>query len=179
MPRCKAPETGESKRSEDKSRGSLIMMKSFHDVIRQISDLADPVLQEMAFELVDVEFLSKYGRWVLRLYIDKEGGVTVDDCARVSGEIGNLIDAKDIIPHHYVLEVSSPGLDRPLKKERDLIRSIGKKVKLKTNHPIGNRSNFTGYLKDFREGMIFLEMDGGLLQLPWEEIEKANMIYEF
>ena len=79
----------------------------------KITKLVEPVLEDMGFELVDVEYLSRHGRWVLVLYIDKEGGVTLDDCARVSGEVGDLIDVKDIIDHEYVLEVSSPGLDRP------------------------------------------------------------------
>jgi ribosome maturation factor RimP len=107
------------------------MLDNVHLITKKVADLVDPILGELGFELVDVEYLSKHGRWVLRLYIDKEGGVTIDDCALVSREIGDLIDVKDIIRHEYVLEVSSPGLNRPLKKEKDFVWAIGKKIKLR------------------------------------------------
>ena len=88
-------------------------------VANKVASLLEPILQEMGFELVDVLYLSKQGRWVLRLYIDKEGGVSIDDCADVSRELGDLIDIQDIINHDYIFEVSSPGVNRPLKNERD------------------------------------------------------------
>ena len=118
-------------------------------ITKQVADLVQPILDEIGFELVDVEYLSKYGKWVLRMYIDREGGVTIDDCARVSRELGDLIDIKNVIEHEYVLEVSSPGIDRPLKKEKDFIRAIGKKIKVKMAFPINGRRNFSGRLKDF------------------------------
>ena len=145
----------------------------------KIADLADPILDELGFELVDVEYLSKHGRWVLRIYIDKNGGVTIDDCAVVSGELGDLIDIKDIIDHEYVLEVSSPGLNRPLRKESDFIRVIGKKIRVRMSVPQKGRRNFTGYLKDFEDRSLSLEVEGGLISLPWSGIEKANVVYEF
>jgi ribosome maturation factor RimP len=116
---------------------------------------------------------------VLGLYIDKEGGVTIDDCVKVSREVGSLIDVKDVIKHEYVLEVSSPGLDRPIKKERDLIQSIGKMVKVKMDIPLKNRRNFTGYLKDFRDGLLYLEVDGEVFELSWANVGRANLVYEF
>ena len=148
-------------------------------IIRQVFDLIEPVLDGIGFELVDVEYLSKYGNWVLRVYIDKEGGVTIDDCARVSGELGFLIDIKDIIGHKYILEVSSPGLNRPLKKETDFIRAVDKKIKVKMAAPINGRRNFSGYLKDFKDKKILIEDEGGLITLPWPEVDKANLVYEF
>ncbi|MFC1534819.1 ribosome maturation factor RimP [Thermodesulfobacteriota bacterium] len=148
-------------------------------IIKQISDLVEQILDEIGFELVDVEYLSKHGRWVLRIYIDKDGGVTIDDCARVSGELGDLIDIKEIIEHNYVLEVSSPGLNRPLKKERDFISAIGKKIKVRVSNPLNGRWNFSGYLKDFQERTLYLETEGGLINLHWSEIDKANLVYEF
>ncbi|MFC1868716.1 ribosome maturation factor RimP [Thermodesulfobacteriota bacterium] len=148
-------------------------------IIKQVVDLTEPILEEIGFELVDVEYLSKYGKWVLRIYIDKDGGVTIDDCARVSGELGYLVDIKDIIGHEYVLEVSSPGLNRPLKKETDFIRAIDKKIKVRMAAPINGRRNFSGYLKDFRDKHLFLEAEGGLINLPWPEVDKASLVYEF
>ena len=148
-------------------------------IAEQVADLVEIVLEDMGIELVDVDYLSLRGRWVLRLYIDKEGGVTIDDCARVSGEIGDLIDVKDIISHEYVLEVSSPGLDRPLKKEKHFRDVIGLKVKVKMAAPVGERRNFTGLLKDFHEGNLILEVEGGEVSLPWRDVERANLVYEF
>ena len=148
-------------------------------ITKQVSELIEPILNEMRFELIDVEYLSDRGRWVLRIYIDKDVGVTLDDCARVSRELGDLIDIKNIIEHEYVLEVSSPGLNRPLKKETDFIRVIGKKIKIKTRMPVDGRRNFTGVLKDFKEQKLALDSEGGLVTLAWSDIEKANLVYEF
>lgn len=148
-------------------------------IAEQVANLVGPALEDMDFELVDVEYLSRHGKWVLRLYIDKEGGVTLDDCARVSREFGDLIDVKDIVIHKYVLEVSSPGLDRPLKKEKDLEHAIGKKIKVKTVDPVKGRRNYTGYLRNFQKGILYMELENGPVHLPWKEVEKANLVYEF
>ncbi|MGD2124734.1 MAG: ribosome maturation factor RimP [Desulfobacteraceae bacterium] len=147
--------------------------------MKEVADLVEPILDDMGFELVDVEYLSTYGRWVLRLYIDKEGGVTIDDCARVSGEIGDLIDVKDLVPHQYILEVSSPGLDRPLKKEKDFMRAVGKKIKVRMVTPLKGRRKFVGYLTRFQGEVLYLEVEGEQVALPWPEVDKANLVYEF
>jgi len=155
------------------------MTTKTHVVVNKVTDLVEPILDEMGFELVDVEYLSHYGKWVLRLYIDKEAGVTIDDCVRVSREIGDLIDVKEAVTHEYTLEVSSPGIDRPLRKEKDFVRSVGKKVKVRLIAPMDGRRSFTGYLKDFKNGTLYLEMDGVPVALPWAEVDKANLVYEF
>ena len=147
--------------------------------VKQVTRFVEPVLYEMGFELVDIEFLSEYGRSVLRIYVDKEGGITLDECARVSREVGDLIDVKNIIKHEYVLEVSSPGLNRPLKKEADFLRVIGKKIKVRMAVPVYGRRNFIGYLKDIRDQILYIEAEGGLITLSWPEIDKANLVYEF
>jgi len=148
-------------------------------ITRKITDLIEPILGELGFELVDVEYLSEHGRWVLRIYIDKVGGVTIDDCARISGEFGDLIDIKDIVRHEYVLEVSSPGLNRPLRKEADFVRVIGKKIKVRMTVPVKGRRNFSGYLKDVRDHILYIEDEVELITLSWPEIDKANLVYEF
>ena len=145
----------------------------------QIISLAEPILDEMGFELVDAEYLSEHGRWVLRLYIDKTDGITVDDCARVSREVEGIIDIKDIINNEYVLEVSSPGLNRPLKKEKDFIRVIGKKIRVRMRNPVDGRKNYSGRLKKYKDRDIYLEVDGELMALSRQDIEKANLVYEF
>lgn len=155
-------------------------MTSKRDMVtKQVADLVEPILGEMGFELVDVQYLPKYGRWVLRLFIDKEGGVTIDDCAQVSREIGDLIDVKDVIMHEYILEVSSPGLNRPLKKETDFIWARGKRVKVRMAKPVNGRRNFTGYLKNFEDDTLYVEAEGSLMALPRVEVEKAHLVYEF
>ncbi len=147
--------------------------------IEKVFHLVEPVLDEMGFELVDIEYLSEHGRWILRIYADKEGGITLDECAGVSRQVGDLIDVKDIIPHGYVLEVSSPGLNRPLKKEKDFLWAVGKKVKVKLMLPLEGRRRFTGYLRKFQERTLYLEVDNHLIALPKQDVEKANLVYEF
>ena len=155
------------------------MSKAANFVIREVSRLIEPVLDEMDFELVDVEYLSERGRWVLRIYVDREGGITVNDCAQVSREIGALIDVKDIFQHDYVLEVSSPGLNRSLKREKDFLRALGKKIKIKMRTPVEGRKIFTGYLRGFRDGTLALDVAGSMFSLSLKDVEKANMVYEF
>jgi ribosome maturation factor RimP len=147
--------------------------------IKKVTQLIEPVLEEMGFELVDVEYRSERGRWILRIYADSEGGITVDDCARLSRQVGNLIDVKEVIAHEYVLEVSSPGLNRPLKKERDFLQSIDKKIKVRTISPVDGRSRFTGYLRKIHEDTLHIEVDGNLVALPLRSIDKANIVYSF
>jgi ribosome maturation factor RimP len=150
-----------------------------HQITRRVQELVEPVLDELGFELVDTRYLSSQGRWILRLYIDREGGVTIDDCVRVSREIGDLIDVKDIIRSEYLLEVSSPGLNRPLGKEKDLERALGKKIKVKTRTPLNGRSNFTGVLKAYQAGNLHMVTENQPVVIPWSDIEKANLVYEF
>ena len=155
------------------------MASRVSSIKEQVAGLVEPSLEDMGFELVDVEYLSMHGKWVLRLYIDKEGGVTLDDCATVSREIGDLIDVKDVIVHEYILEVSSPGLDRPLKKEKDFKGAIGKKIKVKTIRAVEGRRNYTGYLRNFQQGILYMELESGQVHLPWKDVDKANLVYEF
>jgi len=154
-------------------------MNQTQTIAAQITGLVEPILETMGFELVDVEYLCERGRWVLRLYIDKEKGVTLDDCAGVSRELGDVMDARDPITHSYVLEVSSPGLDRPLRKEQHFLRVVGKKIKVRTCAPVEGRRNFTGTLIDFRDDTLFMDSNGKRVALHRAEIEKANLVYEY
>ena len=148
-------------------------------VVQQVMQLIEPILNEMDVELVDVEFLSVRSKWVLRIFVDEQDGITLDRCAQVSKEIGTLIDMKDIVEHEYVLEVSSPGLNRPLKKVKDFIWATGKKVTLKTVSPVNGRRKFTGILKSFNEGALAIQTDNDVFSLPLKNVEKANLVYEF
>lgn len=111
--------------------------------------LLAPILKEKAFELVDVEYIKEGGSWYLRAYIDKPGGITVDDCEVVSRILSDRLDEQDFIDESYILEVSSPGLGRPLKKDKDFQRSIGSEVEIKLYRPLDHVKEFTGVLEAF------------------------------
>jgi ribosome maturation factor RimP len=155
------------------------MSEMISQAVKKVSALIEPILDEMEIELVDIEYLSEQGRWILRIYVDKQGGITLDDCARVSLEIGDLIDVKDIFSHGYVLEVSSPGLNRRLKKKKDFVRAVGKNIKIKMVVPIAGRRNFKGNLKSFQDGVLRLTVKDESVLLPYRDIEKANLVYDF
>ncbi|MBL7203411.1 MAG: ribosome maturation factor RimP [Desulfobacteraceae bacterium] len=148
-------------------------------VIKEVTALIEPVLDEMEIELVDIEYLSEQGRWILRIYVDKSGGITLDACARVSREIGDLIEVKDIFHQGYVLEVSSPGLNRRLKKEKDFERAVGKNIKIRMVTPFEGQRNFRGSLQSFQDGILCLSVNDDLILLPYGDVEKANLVYNF
>ena len=131
---------------------------------QRAEQLLMPVIQENGFELVDVEYVKEAGTWYLRAYIDKEGGITIDDCELVSRAFGQLLDAEDFIEESYVLEVSSPGLGRPLKKEKDFVRSIGKDVEVKLFKPLSKEKkekDFLGTLKSYDGASVTIVQESG------------------
>ncbi len=153
---------------------------AYEDVREEITKLAEPLLLHEGLELVDVEYKMEDGQWIVRVFIDKEGGVTLGDCAKVSRELGNLMDIKDMIVHEYNLEVSSPGLDRPLVKEVDFLKNKGKKVKIKVGEKIDNRRNFTGILVNVVGDDVVLEgEEGDQWKIPFAKIDKARLVYDF
>ena len=145
----------------------------------RVSALAAHVLADQNMELIDLEYRREGRGWVLRLYIDKEGGITLDDCTRVSQEIGTVLDVEDFIGTPYSLEVSSPGLNRPLKNEKDFIKYRDRLIKVKTFDPIDNRRNFKGKLRKISDGRIEMEIDGGVVTIPLANVAKANLEVEF
>lgn len=120
-----------------------------------------PLMEEYHFELVDVEYVKEVGNWYLRAYIDKEGGIAVDDCEVVSRRLGDWLDAEDFIQDSYILEVSSPGLGRPLKKEKDFVRSLGKDVDIKLYKQLNKQKDFTGVLKAYDKTTVTIELEDG------------------
>jgi ribosome maturation factor RimP len=151
----------------------------YAQAVREVILLIEPILDEMEIELVDVEYLSEGGRWILRVYVDRDGGITLDDCVRVSREIGDLIDVKDFFRQPYVLEVSSPGLDRPLKKEKDFVHAVGKDVNIRMAAPIDGRRNFKGKLQSFEDGVLCVTVNEDRFLLPYGGVKKANLAYDF
>jgi ribosome maturation factor RimP len=130
-------------------------------VIRIVENFATPLLDEMGLELVEVQFRQESG-WVLRLFIDRNEGLNVDDCASVSRQVATYLEVEDIIRHAYTLEVSSPGAERPLKRLEEFVRFSGKKIRVKLNDPVDNKRVFCGILTGVNEekNSITLAVDG-------------------
>jgi ribosome maturation factor RimP len=145
----------------------------------QIRDLIREVVEDEGYELVHVEFASGGSSSVLRVYADRPGGITLADCAELSRRIGVILDVEDRIPGRYVLEVSSPGIERPLFSERDYERFKGQEIKLTTTEKIENRRNFTGTIEEFRNGVLTLRCDENVYEIPFGMIKKSNLVYHF
>lgn len=142
--------------------------------------LAEPVLERLGYELVLVELARERQGAVLRLFVDKEGGVTLEDCARISREVGAVLDVEDPIEGAYHLEVSSPGLDRPLVRERDFVRFAGRRARIVTHEErVGGRRTFRGVLQGVEGDAVLLLVDGQPMRIPLAEIARANVEYQF
>ena len=139
-----------------------------------------PIVEEHGFELVDVEYVKEGGTWYLRAYIDKPGGSNVDDCEVVSRRLSDILDEKDYIEEAYILEVSSPGLGRPLKKEKDFKRSLGEEVDVRTYRMIEKQKEFTGLLKDYDDATVTIEMEDGTLKtFEKSDIALIRLAFDF
>ncbi len=145
------------------------------EIVDRVFEIATPILLNEGMELVDVEYRREPIGWVLRLILDKEGGVTLDDCTRVSQEVGRNLDIEDFIQTPYTLEVSSPGLTRPLKTEKDFMKYRHRLIKVRTVDPIENRRQFKGRLLGFFENRIEIEAEGGVFEIPLSNVAKANL----
>lgn len=154
------------------------------DTTAQITELALPLLDSLGIELVELEYRKEGHGMVLRLYIDKPEGITLDDCADVSRELSEILDVEDVVHCHYNLEVSSPGLNRPLKKESDYLRYTGRLVKIRTFEMVaddaGNRrKTFLGELLGLSGGIVSMKLsEGQSASIPFEKIAKANLEFE-
>ena len=138
-----------------------------------------PILERMQFELVDVEYVKEGSTYYLRAYIDKEGGITINDCEAVAREMNELLDREDFIPDSYTFEVSSPGLGRPLKKEKDFVRSMGKLVEIRTYRPIEKQKEFCGILNAYDDNSVTIEEDGTLRTFDKKDIALIRLAIEF
>ncbi len=142
--------------------------------------LVMPLIEENHFELVDVEYVKEAGNWYLRVYIDKEGGITVDDCEIISRALGDKLDIQDFIEDSYILEVSSPGLGRPLKKEKDFQRSIGKEVEIKLYKAVNRQKDFEGVLKSYTEDEVTIEEEEGQeITFQRQDIALIRLSFDF
>ena len=137
-------------------------------------------MESRGYELVDVEYVKEAGTWYLRLYIDKEGGITINDCEEVSRLFGDRLDEEDFIEDAYVMEVSSPGLDRPLKKEKDYVRSMGKKVEIRTYRPVEKQKEFCGILSAYDDNSVTITLEEGQsMVFQKADIALIRLAFEF
>jgi len=155
------------------------------EIQTNVTTLVTPVAESLGIEVVDVEFVTAGRSKVLRVYLDKPGGITLDDCADVSRELSALLDVEDFIPGRYTLEVSSPGLDRPLKKPSDFVRFKGSLAVVRTRSPMmddaGNkRKTFRGVIRDVSESSVVIDLtEGQTATIPFAAVAKANLTYQF
>ena len=151
----------------------------FEDLKEKVRQLAEPVAAAEGMELIHVECLKMQSRWIVRLFLDKENGVTVDDCSTISNQVGDILDVHDLINGQYTLEVSSPGFDRPISRDQDFVKYRGSKVKIKARSKIEGIRNFHGSLVDFIEEngqkVVLIEVSGKNYRIPQAEIVKANL----
>jgi ribosome maturation factor RimP len=161
------------------------MAKSKDSICDQVVQIAQPIIDSKQLELVDIEYVRMGKDAVLRLFIDKVGGIALDDCAEVSHELSTILDIEEVITCNYTLEVSSPGLDRPLKKTEDYLRYVGRLVKVRTYDQClddsGNkRKTFLGTLDGLVDGVIKITLkEGQTASVPLERVAKAHLEFEF
>ena len=168
----------EPKQQRTEKEGVAMSRREIYE--QKTEELLVPIIEEYQFELVDVEYVKEGGTWYLRAYIDKEGGITVDDCELVSRRMSQLLDEKDYIEDSYVFEVSSPGLGRPLKKEKDYARSIGKELEIRTYRAINKEKEFYGILKYYDESTVTIEMeDETEMTFAKAEIALIRLAFDF
>jgi ribosome maturation factor RimP len=153
---------------------------TYREKIRQ---LIEPVIESEGMEVVDIECLKMKFRWLVRIYIDKEGGVTIADCSEISKQAGDILDVYDVLPGSYTLEVSSPGLDRPLTRDKDFIKYRGSAVRIKTGEKLDGVKNFHGILIDYLDEdgrkTVIVDVSGKNYHIPRDLVVKAHLVYEF
>jgi ribosome maturation factor RimP len=144
-----------------------------------VESMVQPFLDENGFELVDVEYLKEGSNWFLRVYVDKEGGIDIDDCGRISEYLSEKLDENDPIPTAYFLEVSSPGAERPLKKVQDYYKAVGEHVFITTYEPIDELKEFEGKLLSFDEETVEVEVGKKKHQIPFNKVAGARLAIVF
>ncbi len=152
-------------------------------VTEVVEEIATPIFQELGLELVEIEYLKEGKSWFLRVYIDKDNGVDIEDCGLVSEKLSEKLDELDPIPHNYFLEVSSPGAERPLKKDKDFQKAIGKNVFIKTYEPIDGEKSFEGKLLEFDGQHLKIEIKiktrKKIMEIPYEKVATARLAITF
>jgi ribosome maturation factor RimP len=150
-----------------------------NDVKEKIRQLSEPVVASEGMDLIHVECIKMHSRWIIRLFMDKEGRITLDDCANISNQLGDIFDIRDVIKGAYTLEVSSPGLDRPISRDQDFIKYRNSRVNIKTSEKIEGIKNFHGILLDYIEEsgkkLVLIDIAGKVYRIPRQDVVKANL----
>lgn len=154
-------------------------MAKREEIEQRAEGLLNPIIEENHFELVDVEYVKEGSNKYLRAFIDKEGGITIEDCELVSRAFGELLDKEDFIEESYILEVSSPGLGRPLKKDKDFKRSLGEDVEIKLFKAVQKKKEFTGILKGYDDKTVTIKADGEELTFERAKIALIRLAFDF
>jgi ribosome maturation factor RimP len=152
-------------------------LKKEEELIAEIWKLFHPVIAAQGMEILEIEYRRESVGWVLRIFLDGERGISVEDCAQISRIAGDLLDAADLIQVPYHLEVSSPGIDRPLRKPEHFQKYIGNIIEARTISPIENRRNFRGELKQASSEGVVIECEAGSYSIPMPLIERARLLY--
>lgn len=146
------------------------------DIVREMTE---PIVEFLGLELIDIEYIKEGGAWFLRIFIDKPEGITHDDCQAVSERVGVILDEKDPIPQSYILEVSSPGIERPLKKAADFERFRGHKVRASTFSPVNGQKEFIGELVGLEDGHVVINVKNQSVSLPMEYVARVRLEADF
>ncbi len=150
------------------------------DIIKKVTALCEPIVENLNFELVDVEFIKEFGSYYLRVYIHKPGGITLDDCQLMSEALSERLDESDPISMAYYLEVSSPGLDRPLKTDKDFNRNLGKDIEVNLYTSINDKKHYEGILDSFNDECItLLDYNNNKFQIPRDSISVVKLALKF
>lgn len=157
-----------------------ILLTKHEEYEQKTEKLLEPILSANHFELYDVEYVKEGGNWYLRVYIDKDNGITVDDCELVSRALSDLLDKRDFIPDSYILEVSSPGLGRQLKRDKHFEKSIGEEVEVKLYKAVNKKKDFVGILKAFDQNSITITLeDQNDMVIPRTDIATVRLTFDF
>lgn len=160
------------------SGGKIVSKKKAKNIKEIAQKIALPILEELGFEFVDIEYKKEGAHWLLRMYIDKPGGITIDDCQKASDRINTALDKNNTVTYDF-LEISSPGLDRPLKKDEDFVRYKGRKVDIKLYKAINGSKDFTGELIGLIDGKVQIREDNKILEFDRDQVAIVRLAVEF
>lgn len=153
------------------------MAEDYSIIEEKVEEVITPVVETNGFELADVEFLQEGGFFYLRIYIDKDIGISIEDCELISRTIEEDMDK--LIDKKFFLEVSSPGLERRLKKEKDFLKFIGKKLEVRLKNKVNDTKNFTGTIDKYENDNLYLKVDKEIMEIPHKKIERAKLVFDF
>lgn len=149
-------------------------------IVEIVKQICEPIVDELGYELVDVEFLKEGSNYFLRIYLDKQGGINLDDCQRMSQQLSDKLDERDPITVPYYLEVSSPGLDRPLKTDKDLKRNLGREIEVKLYEPLNGKKIIEGALEAYEEKAVIMRTENNeVINIPREVIALIKLVVKF